>query len=432
MNLGSSLEKLTRRSTDLEKAAEHWLVRFASRYGLLTVILLAAPAVIYFGWQVSPAGFQPLIFSARPGDAALRSDLGPPRIVKTPEFVKGIYLTADTVGSSQRFEQLVDLARRTEINTLVIDVKDHRGQIAFVTDHEKLKPYVQSRPSLGRLDALTSRLHGFGLYLIARVPVFPDQALAASRTDLALKRSGGSLWRDSLGLLWLDPASIDVWKYNVAVAADAFAGGFDEIQFDYVRFPSDGKLDSIEYPVYDGTIPKAQVIGQLFAYFDKELRQKRGVPISADLFGLTMWQHDSDLGIGQRLSEAAPRLDFVSPMVYPSHYPPGFEGYDNPALYPYEVIYRNLVKGNELLESMNRNNLVLSAAEPPVPMPRLATLRPWLQDFDMGAVYDAARVRAQMRATVDAGASGWLLWNAGNNYTESALEKDGQVGYNPR
>jgi len=424
MDLGSSLQELNKRSSEIERAAEHWLVRFASRYGLAVVVLLAAPAVIYFGWLVSPAGYQPLTFAARPDDAALRSELGPPRVVKTPEFVKGLYVTSDTVGSAKRFGHLVDLARRTEINALVIDVKDHRGQIAFATDDRRLAPFQQSNPSLGRLAEFTSGLRQQGLYLIARVPVFPDQALAQKRSDLALKRGDGSLWRDSLGLLWLDPASNDVWKYNVAVGEAAFAGGFDEVQFDYIRFPSDGSLGSIRYPVYDGKLAKAKVIANLFAYFDKELRQKRGIPISADLFGLTMWQHESDLGIGQRLMDAAPRLDFVSPMVYPSHYPPGFEGFANPALYPYEVVYRNLVRGNELLETMNRNNAVLAEADPPVPVPRLATLRPWIQDFDMGAVYDVARVRAQMRAAADGGASGWLIWNAANNYTESALEQD--------
>lgn len=423
MDPGSSLHELKKRSIDMEKAAEHWLARFASKYGLIVVILLAAPVVAYFGWQVSPAGFQPLSFSVRPTDAALRSKLGPPRVVKAPDVVRGIYLTVDTVGSAKRFEQLVDLADRTEINTLVIDIKDHRGQIAFVTESEKLKPYVQAKPSLGRLDDLTFRLHERGLYLIARLPVFPDQTFAGSRQDLALRRADGSLWRDSSGLLWLDPASNEVWKYNVAAAAEAFDGGFDEIQFDYIRFPSDGSLGAIRYPIYDGQIPKDQVITNLFSYLDKELRVRRGVPISVDLFGLTMWQHESDLGIGQRLADAAQRVDFVSPMVYPSHYPSGFEGFSNPALYPYEVVYRNLAKGNELLQAINQRNLVLAAADPPVPAPRLATLRPWIQDFDLGAVYDAARVRAQITAAIDAGASGWLLWNAGNNYTEGALEK---------
>ncbi len=423
MDLGSALSELTKKTGSAERSVEHWLGRFAARYGLAAVVILAAPALVYLGWQVSPAGFQPLSYYVRPDDAALRSELGPPRVVKTPEFVKGIYLTSDTAGSDKRLEQLLGLARRTEINSLVIDVKDYRGRVAFATASEKLRPFLQAKPSLGSLADLTARLHQEGLYLIARIPVFPDQTLAEKRADLALRRADGSLWRDSLGLLWLDPAAGDVWKHNVDVAAEVFDGGFDEVQFDYIRFPSDGSLKAIRYPVYDGRLTKAQVITNLLTYFDRELRQRRGIPLSVDLFGLTMWQHDSDLGIGQRLADAAPRLDFVSPMVYPSHYPPGFEGFSNPALYPYEVVYRNLLRGNQFLEALNLKNGVLAESDPPVPVPRLASLRPWIQDFHMGAVYDAARVRAQIRASADAGASGWLLWNAANTYTESALEK---------
>jgi hypothetical protein len=406
----------------VRKAVSEWLPRFAARYGLIIVVALAVPGVIYFGWQASPAAFQPMYFSDMPTVSALRSHLGPPRVVKAPEFVKGIYISADTVGDKKRFGEIIDLIGRTELNTLVIDIKNHRSQIAFATEQDSLKPSMAPHPPLGKLNDLTSRLHQEGIYLVARLPVFLDQTLAERRPDLAVKRPNGTLWSDRLGLHWLDPAAQDVWKYNVTIAAEAFNGGFDEIQFDYIRFPSDGDVNAIKFPVYDGKKPKHQVISEFFTYLDRQLRDNDGATISADLFGLTMWQHNSDLNIGQRLDEAAPRFDFVSPMVYPSHYPSGFEGYENPALYPYEIIYRNLVKGRELYDVLDKKNAD-AAAESTVPSVKLAKIRPWLQDFDMGAVYDAARVRAQMRAAVDAGASGWLLWNAANVYTESALEK---------
>jgi len=423
MSWDSSLNALIEKYRAAKRTVRDWLPRFAAKYGLIIVVALAAPGVLYFGWQASPAAFQPMYFSDMPNAAALRSHLGPPRIVKTPEFVKGIYISADTVGDKKRFGEIVDLIGRTELNSLVIDLKNHRSQIAFDTEQDSLKPNMAPHPPLGRLTDLTSRLHQEGVYIIGRLPVFLDQTLAEKRPDLAVKRAGGALWSDRLGLHWLDPSAIDVWKYNVAIAAEAFSGGFDEIQFDYIRFPSDGDVNAIKFPIYDGKKPKSQVITEFFSYLDKQLRGNDGAVISADLFGLTLWQHNSDMNIGQRLDAAAPRFDFVSPMVYPSHYPAGFEGYANPALYPYEVIYRNLVKGRELYDALNKKNAASAASDPAAPAVQLAKIRPWLQDFDMGAVYDAARVRAQMRAVVDAGASGWLLWNAANVYTESALEK---------
>jgi hypothetical protein len=423
MSWDSALKALIENYRTAKRVVMDRLPRLAAKYGLIIVVALATPGVLYFGWQASPAAFQPMYFSEMPDAAALRSHLGPPRITKTPEFVKGIYASADTVGDKKRFGEIIDLIGQTELNALVIDLKNHRSQIAFATENEGLKPSMAPRPPLGQLTDLSARLHKEGIYIIGRLPVFLDQTLAEKRPDLAVKRANGTLWSDRLGLHWLDPSAVDVWKYNVAIASEAINSGFDEIQFDYIRFPSDGDVNAIKYPLYDGKKPKYQVITEFFSYLDRQLRDNHGAVISADLFGLTLWQHNSDLNIGQRLDAAAPRFDFVSPMVYPSHYPAGFEGYANPALYPYEVIYSNLVKGNELYEVLNQQNTAATAADPASPAVHLAGIRPWLQDFDMGAVYDAARVRAQMRAVVDAGASGWLLWNAANVYTESALEK---------
>jgi hypothetical protein len=142
---------------------------------------------------------------------------------------------------------------------------------------------------------------------------------------------------------------------------------------------------------------------------------------SVDLFGLTMWQHDYDLNIGQRLVDALPHFDYISPMVYPSHYPSGFNGHANPAAVPYEVIYSNMMRGQELVERIEREDAERVTANPGLQPAKLATFRPWLQDFDLGAVYTADMVRGQFRATEEGGGSGWLVWNAANRYTESAF-----------
>ncbi len=223
---------------------------------------------------------------------------------------------------------------------------------------------------------------------------------------MALKRKDGGLWRDFKGLSWLDPASREVWDYNVEIAKEAARVGFDEINLDYIRFPSDGDTVNIVYPVWDYKTPKREVIRQFFEYFNQKVKPM-GVFISADLFGLTLTS-TSDLNIGQWLEDAALYFDYICPMVYPSHYPEGYEGYENPALYPYEVIYKALMIGRERLEIAS------------VP----AKLRPWLQDFDLGAYYDAEMVNLEKRAVYEAGAYGWLLWNPRNVYTEEALVKE--------
>lgn len=404
---------------------KEWL----TRYGAFAAVAAAAPGIVYLSMQPGPADrFRPLFFAERPGEAALRADAGPPgpggesdvAHVAPPEFVKGIYISSATAGSAKRFAQLVGFVDRTELNAMVIDVKDGNGAIAFVPADAALAPFAAAKPELGKLAEFTRPLHEKGIYLIARVFVFQDPWLVGKRPELAVKRQGGGVWRDRRGTSWLDPASREVWKYDAAIARDAYAGGFDEVQFDYIRFLSDGNMSLAVYPAYDGKTPKADVMRSFFGYMDAELREKAGIPISADLFGLTMWAHDSDLNIGQRLDNAARHFDFVSPMVYPSHYPTGFEGFANPADHPYEVVHDNLVKGQKVFAVLLQEDLALKEKNPALSL-KIATVRPWLQDFDLGAVYTPAMVKAQMKASVDGGASGWIFWNAGNVYTESAF-----------
>lgn len=392
-----------------------WLPSVMRRYGLVLVIIIAIPPTLYLGQEAVPELFRPMVFADRPQDSAVRAGLGPEdarRRIEIPEYVKGIYLTSATVGHARRFGELMDLVERTELNAMVIDVKNWRGELAFAPNDESLVPYAAERPEMVDLDAMTAMLKEKGIYLIARIFVFQDPSFAEKRPELAVQRVGGGLWRDWRGVLWLDPAAKGVWKYNVAVAKEVFNRGFDEVQFDYIRFPSDGPMSTIVYPSYDGETPKHEVMRQFFTYLDRELRVRNGIPTSVDLFGLTMWNFESDMGIGQRLVDAAPHFDFISPMVYPSHYPTGYLGYANPAAHPYEIIYSNMVKGVELIESIRD-----ASADPDT----IATVRPWLQDFDLGANYDRAKIIAQMDATAEGGGSGWIFWNARNVYTESAF-----------
>ncbi|MFH1129381.1 MAG: putative glycoside hydrolase [Patescibacteria group bacterium] len=334
-------------------------------------------------------------------------------LIEKPEPfpAKAIYVTFRTAGMG-RMNELIDLIKTTELNAVVIDLKDYTGRVPFETNSEMIKKIGSEKVFIKDIDGLIKKLHKENIYVIARIAVFEDNYLPRKRTDLAIRVPGGGIWEDNNGLGWVDPASQEVWDYNLEIAKEAVKVGFDEINFDYIRFPSDGNVSVAIYPFWDGKTLKKEIIRQFFEYVHQRLKPL-GVPISADLFGLTM-SSTNDLGIGQWLEYAAPYFDYICPMVYPSHYPPTFLGFENPAEYPYEVIFSELKRGNERIAS-------LSVVFPETPM---AKLRPWLQDFNMGAIYDAGMIELQKQATDDAGGMGWLLWNPRNIYTEDALHKE--------
>jgi len=326
-------------------------------------------------------------------------------IPQQPICSKGIYITFRTAGS-ERINEILDLIKNTELNTVVIDVKDFTGHIGFYTQSELLHQIGSERNYVSDMEGLVERFHKQGIYTIARIAVFQDDYLSRKRTDLALKRPNGNLWLDNKSLGWLDPISQEAWDYNLEVAKEAVKAGFDEINLDYIRFPSDGDIGSIVYPFWNYETPKKEIIRQFFEYFSQRIKPS-GVYLSADLFGLTLTS-PNDLNIGQWLEDAALYFDYICPMVYPSHYPPTFLGFENPAQYPYEVIYDALKIGNERLASISSG----------------AKLRPWLQDFDLGAIYDANMINLEKKAVYDANAFGWLLWNPKNVYTEEGLENE--------
>ena len=326
-------------------------------------------------------------------------------VKKQPDYSKGIYITYRTA-SHRRMDDLIDLVKRTELNTMVIDIKDYAGRISFDTESELINEFGSEQIWIKDIKGLIDKLHRQGIYVVGRVVVFEDNFLPQKDPYLALKTSGGYLWRDNRGLSWLDPASQDVWDYVVEIAKEAHKVGFDEINLDYVRFPTDGDISAIIYPFWDYKTPKKEVMRSFFEYISERIKPL-GMFLSADLFGLTLTSK-TDLNIGQWLEYAAPYLDYICPMVYPSHYPAGHDGFINPAAHPYEVIHDALVVGNERLASISSS----------------AKLRPWLQDFDLGANYNAKMIELQKEAVYNAGAYGWLLWNPKNIYTEDGLLKE--------
>jgi hypothetical protein len=338
-----------------------------------------------------------------------------------PKIIKAIYATNWSMSHQGKTNYLVGLADSTEINAIVIDIKDYTGTIPYVTDLQLPNKYGAVEIRIPRLHQLIKDLHDRNIYVIGRLSVFQDSALAKARPDLALVSSSTQkTWTDHKGLTWMDSSSREVWDYNIAIARDALDRGFDEINFDYIRFASDGKLSDIKYPIWDEATLKTLVMRDFYKYVRDSLGEE--AKISADLFGLTTVNRDG-LGIGQHLEYALPYFDAIAPMVYPSHYYPGFIGLDKPAEYPYEVIKYSMDF------AVSRMDQYIASAATTTP-PLRATLRPWLQDFDLGADYDAVKVRAQIQAWDDAASStpeyssGWMMWNAGNVYTREALNTE--------
>lgn len=335
--------------------------------------------------------FSTILASVALAIASLFPGLGPLPEAKPvrpmPHEVKAVYATAYTARGA-RLQQLRQLIRDTELNAIVINTKEPSGPKL----DESLRQTVQ-------------QLHDEGVWVIGRQVIFQDDELAARDPRVALKRSNGSLWRDGGGRTWVDPGSRDVWQYNLDIAKHTLELGFDEINLDYIRYPTDGDTKAIHYPVWDRKELKEDVIAEFAGWFRRELKARypRTV-VSADVFGYTFVQ-DWDLGMGQRITKLAPQVDVLAPMIYPSHYYGKNFGFANPAEHPYEVSYQTLMKAKPLIAG-SPHTLV----------------RPWFQDFDMGAVYTPERVRAQFKALKDAGyEAGWMLWNPSNIYTQGAL-----------
>ncbi len=305
-----------------------------------------------------------------------------------PAVVKAIYATSSTAHTAH-IKDLEQLIASSELNAIVINTKEPSGV--------KLDQHVKD---------LVAELKAQGMWTIARQVVFQDDDLARHRPDLALKRADGSVWHDGGGKTWVDASSREVWEYNLKAARAALDAGFDEVNLDYVRFPTDGAVSSIHYPIWQPKVSKAQTIADFVGWLHRELQASHpGAVLSADVFAYSFLPRNH-LNIGQDLRLLAPTLDVVAPMVYPSHYRAGNFGFTNPAEHPYEVVRQTLEQGKPQLAATPRT-----------------IVRPWLQDFNLGARYTADLVHAEFKGVTDAGfANGWMLWNPHNTYTAAALQ----------
>ncbi len=333
-----------------------------------------------------------------------------PSYIETPVPVKGLYMTSWVASSQSLRNNIVKIIDTTEINTLVIDIKDYSGKIIYpIKDNPTLKSFGSEEVRVKDLQEFIESLHKKGIYVVGRVAVFQDEYFVKHRPDLAVKNKAGTeVWKDRKGISWIDVSSREYWDYIIMIAKESHKVGFDEINFDYIRFPSDGDMRDISFP-FSSTTPKATALKNFFIYLHAALIDS-GIKTSADVFGMVTTAKD-DMGIGQYLENVLPYFDYVMPMVYPSHYPPTFEGFAEPEAHPYDVVH-----------------IAMKAAVDRAVLASTTTskLRPWLQDFGLRMSYGPAEVDAQIKATNDVGLDSWILWSPSNKYTRGALETNPQ------
>ncbi|GMO65613.1 MAG: putative glycoside hydrolase [Endomicrobiia bacterium] len=315
------------------------------------------------------------------------------------KYIRGIHLSAWVSGSKKCRKILTDLLDNTELNAVVIDIKEYEGKVYIdgIKAVEKNYAYIEAIPDL---EKYISNLKEKGIYTIARIVVFRDNTMARKKPELAVKTLDyNTIWTDGKGSAWLDPYNKHTWTYNIDIAERAINIGFDEIQFDYIRFPSDGITKNCRYSKPHSTIEASNALVGFLKEANKRLKAK-SINISIDVFGLTTTALD-DMGIGQKIVEMAKWVDYVCPMVYPSHYEKWNYGIAEPNKEPYKLVY-----------------IALKGALKRIPKEKL---RPWLQDFSMGYRYGKDEVKAQIQACYDNKIESWLLWNPRCVYTKDAL-----------
>lgn len=315
-----------------------------------------------------------------------------------PFAPRALYLTSRGIATPQLREGALALIRAGKANALVVDVKDDFGNVVYPSSvPAALESGARALTTIPNLSALAEELHREGIYAIARIVVFKDRPFASTHPELSV-RSGEALYRDREGMNWSDPFRRAAWEYNIAIAEEAAAAGWDEIQFDYVRFPD--APAPLRYAQPSNEVSRVTAISGFLEAARRRLI-RFNVFLAADFFGYVCW-NNSDTGIGQDLSAIAGAVDYLSPMLYPSAFHAGIPGYPDPVENTYQVIYLSLAKARDRLG---------------IPTARF---RPWLQAFRDYAFdrrsFDAPLLNEQIRAAQDFGSSGWMLWNAGNRY----------------
>lgn len=376
------------------------MTMFSLLFSLLLGTATASPARVEP--STSPASAQPRI-----GDTAATVSISTTAIrekILAEKTVRGIHLTCWGAGSKNQRKKLIARIKNSVINTVVIAIKETDGEV-YIPGVEKAERYGTHTPAIPDPEKMLADFKEAGLYTVARIVVFKDKILPLRRKELAVRTPDSGLWKSSNGATWLDPYNKDVWEYELDVAERAAKLGFDEIQFDYIRYPSEGKTSLCRYSRPHNRKNAIENLREFLLYAKRRLKSY-DVKISADVFGLTTTARD-DMGIGQDIETMARHVDYVYPMMYPSHYNSGEYNLAQPNNEPFKVIDRGL-----------RDAMKRLGAD-------YAKLRPYLQDFNLGRRgdrnYGPQDVRAQIMAAKKNLLESWVLWNPANRYNWPAL-----------
>lgn len=328
-----------------------------------------------------------------------------------PISVKGIYVPANKIS---KLDELIELANTTEINTFVVDVKNDYGYLTFHSDNEYIQSMgsVSKTPNISDIELVMDKVYAANVYPIARIVTFKDNIVGNKHPDRMIKDKEGNVYKTKDGDMWLNPYDKRNWEYILEICLEAINLGFKEIQFDYVRFHESMNSERVDIP---DDVSKTEIITEFMAYMYENLKPY-GVFVSADVFGAIITSEVDAKIVGQDYKELVKHLDYISPMVYPSHYAAGSFGVEYPDLQPYDIILKSMQASAKLIKEIPREE-------------RRATVRPWLQDFTATWVnphqtYGANQIREQIQGTYDAILDQWILWNGAANYTIEGLNKE--------
>ncbi|MBD5500928.1 MAG: putative glycoside hydrolase [Lachnospiraceae bacterium] len=345
--------------------------------------------------------------------------------------VKGIFVTGPMAGTDH-MEDLIDMVDRTELNTIVMDIKNDEGRVVYKMKIPAVEEVGAGIRYVQDMEALIDKCKEKDIYLIARIVAFKDPFLAEAKPEWCIHNPDGSIFRDKNNLAWLNPYNHEVWEYLLEIAQEALRIGFDEVQFDYIRFSTDSEMENVDFTQEEKD--REEIITEFVRYASDRIHEMGGA-VSADVYGMVIDSEVDQKIVGQNYVEMSKYLDYISPMIYPSHYGPYNYNIPVPDAEPYQLVLTALqsskqvlagvlnttVSGNEMQEYTTEE---LAALEPMEDI--RAQVRPWLQDFTATWVkghitYEADEIRDQIQAVYDAGYEEWILWNASNQYTEDGL-----------
>ncbi len=357
---------------------------------------------------------QPVSATPVPEDEIWMADFVDTRV---PTNVKGIYVTSDAVNN--KLDTILEWIDSTELNTIVIDVKDDDGRLTYMMSGKLIDEFGTARSFIPNMEKFMKTCKEHNIYMIARVVAFKDPLLVRTVPELGLHLKDGTVYKDNSRLGWLNPMNQTVLDYYVEIAQNIADIGFDEINFDYVRFPTEGKVSELVY-CDDENVTKIDAITAAVKYLCEQIRPM-GIYVSADLFGTVIRSTVDQRIVGQDYMALCQYLDYICPMIYPSHYSYGYAGIDYPDLEPYKIVSMALSDSNKVLAKIPEYK-------------HRATVRPWLQDFTASYLkhymrYGPEEIRAQINATYDSGQTQWMLWNAAVNYTISAMMTEEEADY---